>query len=449
MKCTVIGGGSYNWAFGFARQFVRTERLRDVHLVLVDTNREALDLVGMAADICNRAQGSPIRIERTQDLDAALDGADFVIVSISTGGLAAMRHDLEIPERYGIFHTVGDTVGPGGWLRAVRNVPVFHDFGARMARLCPSAWLMNVSNPLTPLTRVPQRYFGIKTVGMCPGVEHGARAYARLAGAAPDSRLDFVVSGIDHGSWFLRLYADGMDVLQKLKDMGYWRSDDRLPSDMKADDPVAAAHAGIRAAFAVWREIGYLPSLSDRHTTENWPWFLASDNGELPFGIKRTSIADRQEWFAGAKARLERYVQTQDPAAIGGAGHGDDPVVTTIEALAGKRSFFWASNYMNVGQIPGVPEGAVVETRCLFDAAGVHPLASPMPDLLKTLVLPHVWRQELITGIALAGTFDDLVALVTTDPLCSRLPMGKCRDMVREMLSANRTLIRNPKLLEW
>lgn len=227
------------------------------------------------------------------------------------------------------------------------------------------------------------------------------------------------------------------------------------PRFAKEEDRVHAmhghrwGHAGIRAALAVWREIGYLPSISDRHTTENRPWFLASDTGELPFGLKRTSIADRQQGFADAKARLESYVRAQDPAAMGGVGHGDDPVVTTVEALAGKRAFFWASNYMNVGQIPGFPEGAVVETRCLFDAAGVHPLASPLPDLLKTLVLPHVWRQELITEVALTGAFDDLVALVQTDPLCSRLPMGTCRDMVREMLTANRALIRNPKLLEW
>jgi len=446
VKIAVIGGGSYLWAFGFARQFVHSEQLTGVHLALTDKDSSALATIGAAARRYNSAHGSRIRVETTTELDPALDGADVVVVSISTGGLEAMRHDLEIPERYGIFHTVGDSVGPGGWLRAVRNIPVFHGFGERMKRLCPTAWMMNVSNPLSVLTRVPHRNFGIKVIGMCPGVESAARRLATLAGAAKNSRLDYVVTGIDHGSWLTRLYADGLDVLQRLKEMGYCRSDDRLPSQVVTADPLAEA-AGLRAGFAVWREIGYLPSIGDRHTTENWPWFLAGEPN-LPFGLKRTSIAERAAWRLDRQEQMRRYVETGDEKLLGSQGHGDDPIVTLIEALSGKRSFLYGANYANVGQIPGLPEGAVVETRCLFDAAGVHPLCSPMPDVLKTLVLPQVLRQEAIIDIALSGSFDELSALVMTDPLCSRLKMGQCRQMVREMLLANQALIQNPRLLE-
>ncbi len=77
-----------------------------------------------------------------------------------------MRFDIEIPEKYGIWYTVGDTVGPGGWSRAARNIPVFNDLAAKMKKYCPDAWLINVTNPLTVLTRLPQRDFGIKTIGM-------------------------------------------------------------------------------------------------------------------------------------------------------------------------------------------------------------------------------------------------------------------------------------------
>lgn len=448
MKITVIGGGSYTWAFGFARQFVHSQHLKSAHLALMDINTEGLELVGAAADLYNRTHGSPICIERTTDLDAALEGADFVLVSISTGGLAAMRHDLEIPERYGIYHTVGDTVGPGGWMRAVRNIPVFHDFGARMARLCPQAWMLNVSNPLTPLTRTPQRSFGVKAIGMCPGVDHTAIALAKLVGAPPEARLDYVVTGIDHGSWFTRLCADGVDVIGRLREMGYCRSDDRLPSQVSTEDPLAEA-AGFRAALAAWRELGYLPSLGDRHVVENWPWFLASNTAGLAYGIKRTSIAEREQWMRDKRETIERYVRTGDEGALGPLGHGDDPMLDVIESLSGLRSFLWSANYPNIGQIPGLPEGAVVETRCLFDAAGVHPLVSPMPDLLKALVAPQVLRQEAILDIALCGSFDELVALVMTDPLCCRLSFAQGRQMAREMLLATRKWIRNERLLEF
>ena len=445
VKVAVIGGGSYLWAFGFARQFVKSVNLNGMNLVLMDIDPDALDITSSAANIHNQAHGSPIRIETTTNLDSALDGANFVIVSISTGGLDAMRHDLEIPEKYGITHTVGDTVGPGGWLRAVRNIPVFDDFGARMKRLCPDAWLINVSNPLTVLTRVPQRNHGIKTLGMCPGVENAVRTLAKLVGAPSKARLDFAVTGIDHGSWFTSLHADNIDVLQKLKYMEYCRSDDKLPAQVMSDDPLAET-AYFRASFAIWREIGYLPSITDRHEVENWPWFLTKGERTLPYGIKRTSVKEREDWRSTKKAELEEYIRTGNDS-FGELGHGDDPVVEVIESLMGNRSFTYASNYANIGQIPGFPDGAVVETRCLIDGAGVHPICSPMPDILKVLVLPHVLRQETIIDIALTGSFDELVALVLTDPLCSNVPVDQCRDMVKEMLVANQEFIQNPNLL--
>jgi len=445
MKIVIIGGGSFTWAFGFARQVINSQKLRPLQLILHDIDAEALSLVAAVARQYNQAQGNPIQIETSALLEPALEGADFVLASISTGGLAAMRHDLEIPEKYGIYHTVGDTVGPGGWLRAVRNIPVFNHFAETMKRLCPEAWMLNVSNPLTVLTRVPHRNFGIKTLGMCPGVEGVARAFACLAGAPEKARLDYIVTGIDHGSWLIKLYADGLDVLKKLKEQGYCSGDDRLSAPI--DDPVVRHQAGVRAGFAVWREIGYLPSIGDRHTIENWPWFLTSPETAASFGIQRTSIAEREQNRQKARQRLEAYMRSPDEAALGSMGHGDDPVINVVEALSGFGSFMWGCNYMNIGQIPGFPPGAVVETRCLVDTAGVHPLCSPMPDVLKVIVLPQVLRQEAIIDIALHGSFDELVALVTTDPLCSRLTIGQCRHMVREMLIANRPLIQNPRLL--
>ena len=124
-------------------------------------------------------------------------------------------------------------------------------------------------------------------------------------------------------------------------------------------------------------------------------------------------------------------------------------MVTVIEALEGHRSFLFGSNYRNQGQIPQLPADAVVETRVRFDGAGVHPLASPMPAVLVPYVLPIVLRQEAIIDIALTGAFDELVALVAGDPLCSRLAVGDCRRMMQELMEANRPWIQNPKLLEF
>jgi len=448
MKTVIIGGGSYLWAPGFCRQFIESDVLQDVELVLMDQNPDALNLIATAADILRRKRGRALCIQETTDMDVALEGAQFVIVCISTGGLEAMRQDIEIPEKYGIWHTVGDTVGPGGWSRAVRNIPVFHDLAARMKDLCPNAWLINVSNPLVPLARLPTRSFGIKTVGMCPGVETQVKRLAALAGFSECRNLDHVVTGIDHGSWYTKIYADGNDVLARLKELGYCRTDGLLPTEVRTEDPLAEA-AQTRAAFAIWGQLGYLPSIPDRHIVENFPWFLTQPAPKLPFHLKRTSVSERRQARERRRQIVEKFVASEDDSLLADLGHGDDPVLAVIEALSGHRSFLYTSNYMNVGQVPGFPQGAVLETRCRFDGAGIHPLCSPMPEIPKILTLPVVLRQEAIIDIALEGTFDQLVALIYTDPLSCHLLPGQCRAMVREMLNANRPWIHNPKLLEF
>jgi alpha-galactosidase len=330
----------------------------------------------------------------------------------------------------------------------MRNIPVFHDLAEKAKRLCPNAWVFNFSNPLSVLTRVPHKCFGIKTIGMCHGVVGNAQRLVRLAGLDPKARLDYVTTGLDHVSWFTRLYADGVDVLARLKELGFCRSEGKMPRGGKDQDAFVGAIESAAANFAVWRELGYMSAISDRHAVETWPWFIVHESDEETYHVKRTTIAERQQNYVDGKARLERYIGGERNL-FACVGHGNDPAIGVVEALCGFRTFEFTANYRNVGQIPGFPEDSVVETRCFFDRAGVHPLTSPMPDLLKAIVVPHALRQEASVDIALHGTFDDLVALVTTDPLCCRLPMGKCREMVREMILGTTEYIRNPRLLEF
>ena len=448
MNITVIGGGSFTWAFGFLRQFVRSKRLHGAQIALMDINREALELVAAAGRTYNVAHGSPVRIEATMDFDRALDGADYVLVTISTGGLDSMQYDLTIPEKYRIWHTVGDTTGPGSWSRAARNIPVFRDLARRMTERCPEAWLINLSNPLTVLTRTPDKEFGVKAIGMCPGVEGQARMLSNLAGAREDACVEYTCVGVDHASWFTRLHADGMDVLQRLRDTGYWWREGQPELVALADDPMAGPSGNV-VNFALWRQYGYMPTVPDRHTVENHPSFIVNEDGTLGYGLHRTTVAERRAAARRRKDELEAYVKTGNEADFGKMGHGDDPVLQVIESLSGHRSFLWGSNYRNMGQMRGAPEDAVVETRCLFDSAGVHPLCSPLPEVLKPLLMPMIHRQEAVLDVVLRGRFDEFVALVASDPLCCRLSPGRCREMMKELLLATREWIQNPKLLKF
>ena len=166
-RITIIGGGSYQWTPKLLVDFVNTPALQDADVVLHDIDPAALPRMVDLAHHLAGIRGITLTASGTTDRGAALDGADFVVVNISTGGFASMRHDLEIPERHGVRQTVGDSVGPGGVMRALRNIPVFLDLATDVAERCPDAWLLNLTNPMTTICRALTRETPLKAVGLC------------------------------------------------------------------------------------------------------------------------------------------------------------------------------------------------------------------------------------------------------------------------------------------
>jgi alpha-galactosidase/6-phospho-beta-glucosidase family protein len=155
------------------------------------------------------------KIRKTLSLDEALQGADFVILTISTGALEAMRHDIEIPEKYGIYQSVGDTVGPGGLARALRNIPVVVSIAQRMDEICPNAWLLNYTNPMTTLTRAVNQQSYIKTIGLCHELIGVRNRLAHMLSVSP-AQIKTNVAGINHLIWILGMSIDGVDAFPRL-----------------------------------------------------------------------------------------------------------------------------------------------------------------------------------------------------------------------------------------
>ena len=147
MKILIVGGGSNAWTVRLVRDMLLTEGLEDAQYVLYDIDVKASDLTKAFLDKLGPALGVKATFVSTDDKRRAFRGADYVIITISTGRLPAMAHDLAIPEDYGIYHTVGDTTGPGGWARLIRNFGPFVELADLMNRHCPGAVVLNYSNP--------------------------------------------------------------------------------------------------------------------------------------------------------------------------------------------------------------------------------------------------------------------------------------------------------------
>ena len=218
-QVTIVGGGSYQWGPELMADLFGTPALPGMRLVLQDIDPAPLPKMEALAHKLNDAMEAKATIAATTDLPIALDGADFVIVCISTGAFRSMAVDLDVPAAHGITQTVGDTVGPGGINRALRNIPVLVGIGKAMEQHCPDAWLFNITNPMTALTRSVCRETSIKTVGLCHEVGNFCMDLA-IALGRPLEAVTASVTGVNHFPVLTSLRVDGADGFDVLRDVG-------------------------------------------------------------------------------------------------------------------------------------------------------------------------------------------------------------------------------------
>ncbi|MEC8991839.1 MAG: hypothetical protein VX656_11395 [Candidatus Latescibacterota bacterium] len=409
LKITLVGGGSPNWTPRLVASILQYESLSGSQVMLYDLNPEPLELTYV---LCNRYRehtGSSTTIEKTTDRAVALDGAHGVVVTISTGGLEAMRRDIEVAEQYSICHTVGDTCGPAGISRLLRNVPIFVDLARAMEVHCPHAWMLNCSNPLSGLTRVVNRETSIRALGVCHGVSGTASAYQSFASA---ERIAYMNSGIDHCSWFTAFQTDDVDFRRSLVEQGIERWLELPPPDAR-DDPTFNALFSHRNGIRLGLQIGVLPAIGDRHLCEFLPTFMNGLENIEKFGLIRTPVADRQQ---GAKDAWERILKTIEANDLEVPRPTIDDVGAWVSALHGGPQIEDNVSAPNEGQIPQLPHDCVVETRAVLDSAGCHPLVSPMPAAIEAIVAPHAIRDELVVEAALEGSRDKALAALSSDP---------------------------------
>lgn len=424
MKVAFIGGGSYSWGPTLLGDLALSQVL-DSQLCLMDIDAVAGERLCRLGQRYMQQQGAPFQVIYTPSLAEALDGADYVILSITTGGLEAMRGDLEIPERYGIYQSVGDTVGPGGIARALRNIPVVVDIAREMERRCPAAWLINVTNPMTTLCRAVTTATAVRTVGLCHELRGVQRRAAALLGGEPVLPV-WRVAGINHLPWIV-----GVDV-QALAGF-YERMLRALPTPFADDDPF---QDNFRVKMDLLDLYGTFPAAGDRHVAEFFPSYLSNPaEARERYGVRLTTITDREAILARSVETVLRQLDGREAVSL---RQSSEQAVPVIEALAGFRRGEFVVNIPNHGQIAGLPAGVVVECMATIDEAGVHPHEAPA---LSTAVLAwlhtHVAAQELVVAAALEGRFESALQAVLLDPLSQRLRSDEARRLLRELISHN------------
>jgi alpha-galactosidase/6-phospho-beta-glucosidase family protein len=415
-----IGGGSYNWMPKLLGDLALTPDLEGT-IVLHDLNPSAMDDIQRYGRKAIRQAGTNFSLESATELDRALDGAEFVVVTITTGGLDTMGLDLDIPEKYGIYQSVGDTVGPGGLSRALRNVPVMVEITRAMERNCPNAWLLNLTNPLTVLTRVvglvaPR----LKVMGLCHELFGVRGALIRMFGGSVED-FEMRVAGVNHLIWLLDMTIRGQDGLQMVRDfVRDGRSVPLPPSRGDWHEPFVDRWKLKLELFDVY---GALPAAGDRHLAEFFPYFLteATHRG-ADYGVLLTTIAHRRRQVAAARAGVLAAIEGEMPPL----SRSPEATADIVSAVANGHSVRTIVNLPNTGQIDSLPRGAVVETLAEITSAGAQPLTvgAVPPGVLSTL-LPHVMNHEMIAVGALEGDRRLTLQAMVNDPLVPSLQTAR------------------------
>ncbi|MEY2432935.1 MAG: galacturan 1,4-alpha-galacturonidase [Acidimicrobiaceae bacterium] len=422
MRIVIVGGGSRQWGPKLTTDILTTPSLADATIVLHDTDEASLPPMAAYCERINREVGAGASIESTTDRRAALEGAEFVAVTISTGGFTSMAHDLDIPARYGVRQSVGDTCGPGGINRSLRNIPVLVDIARDMEQQCPDAWLLNLTNPMTCLTRAINKETSIKAVGLC----HEVVIMSWLVAIALDIRADevgFSISGVNHLPWITELTAGGEDGFESLR---------RALADRPDSAWFANEH---QLKLALLDRYGALPGAGDRHVAEFFPWVLTEESewGKA-WGVELTSIADRVRDEAAYRAEIQQIIDGDKPVPTWQSGEMVAPIIDSL--TTGTRREL-PLNLPNAGQAPYLPDDVVVETMCVVDRDGIRGRDAVVPPPpCAEWTRRHVAVQELTVKAAVSGDADLVQAAVALDPLGGRIDLRSIEPMTAELLAA-------------
>ncbi len=441
IKIAYIGGGSKLWARSFMQDLALAEGIGG-EVALYDIDRQAA--VRNQA-IAQRIHQKPAAISQftytvANSLPEALSGADFVLISILPGTFREMRSDVHAPEKYGIYQSVGDTVGPGGVLRAMRTVPIYEEFARAIEAYCPNAWVLNLTNPMSACVKALYDTFpGIKAFGCCHEVFHAQNFLCcvlkeQLGINASRTDLYTDASGVNHFTWITEAKYRDIDLLsllpgfmERFYETGYYENGG--PDDWKTN----TFAYGNRVKMALYQRYGALAAAGDRHLVEfvNNRWFLESPDMAAHWHFGLTTVDFREE--NQARQIAESIAMAEGRLDVPLAPSSEE-LVQLLQALLGLKTLVSNVNMPNRGQMPGLPLGTIVETNCVFSNGFVKPVtAKPLPAAALALVQRNAANIDLTCEGIRERNLDKIFLAFMNQPLCGSLTWNQGKTLFAEM----------------
>lgn len=402
-KITLIGAGSAVFARQVVTDVLCVEGLEGGTFALVDVDPARLELAHRIAERVVELKGKDWRVVSSVDRREVLAGSDFIVNTIEVNGLENVRHDYEIPLKYGVDQCIGDTIGPGGIFKALRTGAAWLEILRDIERLAPGAVVMNYTNPMSILTLVGLEATRLPVVGLCHSVQGSSQQLAEYLGV-PYERLDWRCAGVNHNSWFTRLEVDGADQYPRLLE--------------RIRDPAVYERDPIR--FEWVRHFGAYPTESSGHFSEYSPYFRKRP--DLIQKYTRPGYLGESGFYANHWPRWRRESDEYIRAMLGGKeevplGRSPEYAADIVEAVTLNRPKVIYGNVRNHGLIDNLPDGCV-EVPCLVDRKGVQPARfGPLPEHLAAHNRAHMAVHRLTLEAVLHKSRQAAKYALLLDPL--------------------------------
>ncbi len=453
VKIAYIGGGSRGWAWGLMSDLASSGKMSG-DVWLYDIDREAAEHNAIIGDMYNSCEGtvSHWNYHVANTRAEALKGADFVVISILPATFDEMDSDVHTPEKYGIYQSVGDSSGPGGIVRAMRTIPMMEEIAHDVRDICPDAWVINYTNPMTLCVKGLYNAFPeIKAFGCCHEVFGTQKvlveALKNILGIEGVDRTEIKVNpvGVNHFTWLTEAKYKNIDLFpiyrefaEKFYETGYT---DNLDRNWMNDSFTCSQ----RVKFDLFLKYGYIAAAGDRHLAEfcDGKDYLASPEGVKAWGFGLTTVPWRKDHL---KVRLERSEKMRNgttPVTIKLTG---EEGVIQMEALLGLRELCTNVNIPNRGQIPNLPLGAVVETNAVFRSGSLTPVvAGDIPNEIYPLISRICFEQEKVAEGIKNRDIDTIFEAFASDPLvtCTR---DEARALFNEMVDNTKAYLTSYEL---
>ncbi|MCJ7625248.1 MAG: alpha-galactosidase [Anaerolineaceae bacterium] len=425
-KVAIIGAGSMVFSTKLMIDILLTPALDRGEFALVDVDAQRLELAHQMAEFLIGYSGKKWTVDASIERTKVLADSDYVINTIEIAGLPNVRHDYDIPMKYGVDQCIGDTIGPGGLFKSFRTLPAWIDILKDTQRLAPRCLVLNYTNPMSLTVLTGLRISNLPIVGLCHSVQHTSHQLAEYLDV-PYEEIDWRVAGVNHLAWFVKLEREGEDLYPQLH--------------RKAQDPEIYDRDPVR--FEMMKHLGAFCTEGSGHNSEYVPYFRKRP--DLVKKYDRTGYRGESGFYANnwptwrkeGDEEIKRILVGEEEPKM---KRGEEFASYIMEAIETNVPAVIYGNVLNTGLVDNLPQDGVVEVACLVDGKGIQPTYfGRLPTQLAALDAQHMAFHDLAATAMLERDREAAMHALMIDPLTAAVcSLEEIRSMFDEMVEAQK-----------